>query len=87
MISGMRDQALTLACLRNGLTAVHGRGLDELPLDLRSSFEDTLVRQIDGPEMMRAFQAVTRSLLQEMRLADAKVPDSLQEVLLELCVA
>jgi hypothetical protein len=87
MISGMRDQVLTLACLRHGLPAVHGRGLDELPLDLRSSFEDTLVRQMVGPEMMRAFQAVTRSLLQEMRLADAKVPDSLQEVLLKLCVA
>ena len=87
MISGMRDHALTLACLRHGLPAVHGRGLDELPLELRSSFEDSLVRQMDRPEMMRAFQAVTRSLVQEIRLADVEIPDSLQDVLLKLCVA
>src|SRR4051812_15449287 len=31
MISGVRDHALTLACIRHGLPAVHGRGLDQLP--------------------------------------------------------
>ncbi len=87
MISGMRDQALTLACLRHGLPAVHGRGLDELPMEVRTSFEESLVRQMDGPEMLRAFQAVTRNLLQEMRLMEVKIPDSLQDVLLKLCVA
>ncbi len=31
MISGVRDHALELACIRHGLPAAHGRGMDRLP--------------------------------------------------------
>src|ERR1700676_5187663 len=34
MISGIRDNALALACIRHGLPAVHGRGVDLLPKEV-----------------------------------------------------
>ena len=34
MISAMRDQVLALACLRHGLPAREGRGMDALPADV-----------------------------------------------------
>ena len=39
MISGLRDNALALACLRHGLSAVHGRGMDDLPKEVAARFE------------------------------------------------
>lgn len=41
MVSGVRDHTLALACVRNGLPAVHGRGMDSLPDDLKAQFEAT----------------------------------------------
>src|SRR5512140_651333 len=46
-VSGARDNALSLACLRRGLPAVHGRGLDELPRDVLDDFKSNLVRSLD----------------------------------------
>ena len=44
MISGIRDNALALACIRHSLPAVHGRGLGFLPSEVAAQFEDSLVR-------------------------------------------
>ncbi|HEY1896542.1 MAG TPA: hypothetical protein VGG62_09740, partial [Terracidiphilus sp.] len=38
MISGVRDHALALACIRHGLPAVHGRGIDQLPMEVTARF-------------------------------------------------
>ena len=44
MISGVRDHALALACVRHGLPAVHGRGMDLLPQG-----SDGGIRGVAGP--------------------------------------
>jgi hypothetical protein len=85
MISAMRDNALALACIRHGLPAVYGRGIDQLPNETRASLEESLVRQLDTAELSRAFRSVTLGLLGEIRSIDEQLADRLQEALLRLC--
>src|ERR671935_220226 len=47
MVSAMRDQALALACLRHGLPAREGRGIDLLPSEITAPLEEALVRRIE----------------------------------------
>jgi predicted nucleotidyltransferase len=84
MISGVRDHALALACVRHGVPAVQGRGMDQLPAEVTASFAAALVRSVDGAELERAFRAVTESLIAEIGLADAVLAGRLTGVLREL---
>ncbi|SMD01437.1 hypothetical protein SAMN05660733_03322 [Lentzea albidocapillata] len=64
MINGMRDQVMSLWCLREGVNAVQGRGLD----DLRDAdaFAGTLVLSTHPDELARAFHVLTGLLLGEI---------------------
>ncbi|MFN7933191.1 MAG: hypothetical protein U0R19_07675 [Bryobacteraceae bacterium] len=73
MISGMRDTALALACLRHGLPAVHGRGLHHLPAAVTNPFIDSLVRTMDVAELRRAYAAGVELLAEEIREADVEL--------------
>lgn len=84
MISGVRDHALALACVRYGVPAVQGRGMDQLPAEVTAGFAAALVRSVDGAELERAFRAVTESLIAEIGLADAALAVRLTRVLREL---
>ena len=84
MISGVRDNALTLACIRHGLPAVHGRGVDQLPSAVAAQFEDSLVRRLDAAELSRAFRVVVSGLLNEIRSADEELAGRLEEPLRHL---
>ena len=84
MISGMRDHALALACIRNGLPSVHGRGIDQLPSGVEAQFRDSLVRGLDRDELSRAFQVVTLRLLNEIENVDQALAARLQEALIGL---
>jgi hypothetical protein len=84
MVSGIRDNALALACIRHGLPAVHGRGLGLLPSGVAAQFEGSLVRQLDTSELSRAFRVVVHGLLSEIRFADEELAGRLQGVLLSL---
>ena len=55
MVSGMRDQILALACVRHNVAAHQGRGLDDLPPDVRRPLEATLVRSLEAAEIQRTF--------------------------------
>jgi hypothetical protein len=82
-ISGVRDQALALACLHRGLSAVEGRGLDELPGDALAAFEDGLVRSLDREELLRALASAIAGLLREAaeaRVLATKVAPQLEEL-------
>lgn len=68
MLSGMRDHVLALACLRNGLNAYQGRGVDDLPTQLRESITECLVRSLEPQELTRAFIATVKALLAESQL-------------------
>lgn len=54
-VSGVRDQALALACARSGRATSHGRGFDELPAGLLRGAERALVASLDRDELLRAF--------------------------------
>ncbi len=84
MISGVRDHAFALACIRHNLPSVHGRGIDELPSDVTRQFEASLVRELNVAELLRAFRAATAVLLTEIRLADSELWERLQAALTHL---
>ena len=81
MISGMRDNALALACIRHGLPADHGRGMDQLPQEVAAPFQDALVRQLDAAELSRCFRIAMDGLLSEIRCADQALAGRLQAAL------
>jgi hypothetical protein len=81
MLSGVRDNALALACIRHGLPAVHGRGMDLLPKEVAAQFEGSLVRQLDTVELSRAFRVVVQGLLSEIRCVDEELAEHLQDAL------
>jgi len=84
MISGIRDNALALACLRHGLPTIHGRGIDQLPGGVATQFEDSLVRQLEIPELSRAFRGAMRGLQSEIRTVDEALADRLQAALTKM---
>jgi len=81
MVSGIRDNALALACVRHGLPAIHGRGMDRLPAEVLTQFEGSLVRQLDGAELSRSFSLVMHGLLSEIRCLDEELAGRLREAL------
>jgi hypothetical protein len=85
MISAVRDQALALAALRHGLSAVQGRGFDKLPGKVIAPFQAALVRSLDIDELRRAFRAATRCLLEEVRHSNPNLAGRLDSPLTELC--
>lgn len=77
----VRDQALTLACLRHALPTSHGKGFDRLPADVRDRFDDALVRSLEPAELRRALAVAVSGLLEEASgLAPAQVERQLREV-------
>jgi len=85
MISGIRDHALALACIRHGFAHMHGRGIDQLPAEVTAPFEDSLVRRLDVEELSRAFQHVTQMLIGEIRSFDEALAARLEPTLTLLC--
>lgn len=84
MLSGMRDSVLALACVRHGLIAHQGRGLDDLPRELKDAAVPCLVRLLEAAELQRAFDATTQLLLKEIQLADTGLANRLKDPLTEL---
>ena len=82
-ISGVRDQALALACRRRGLSVAHGRGFDDLPLEVLAPFDDALVRSLQPEELRRALASAVSGLLRESAEAEnlaASVEAQLREL-------
>lgn len=84
MISQVRDQVLALACLRHGLPAAEGRGMDHLPPSVTAPLQLALVGHLDEASLGRAFHAATDALMQEIRYADAALAARLERVLLQM---
>jgi predicted nucleotidyltransferase len=64
-ISGVRDQALSLACRRRGLEPYHGRGYDTLPSGVVDDARGALVRSLERAELLRALGASIDLLVRE----------------------
>lgn len=77
-ISGTRDYALSLACRRRGLSTAHGRGFDDLPVDVRQLLSCALVTSLERDELLRALCCAIEGLLREagevQELADKVEP-------------
>jgi hypothetical protein len=71
-VGAVRDHALSLACLREGLPAVQARGYDDLSAETLARFEDAHVSAVE-PRALRA--ALAASVLAFMREgAEARLP-------------
>ena len=84
MISGVRDQVLALACLRHGVPAVQGRGMDSLPREVTAPIARALVQSLDLAELKRAFAAISEALLIETQRSDPGLAARLAGPLREL---
>ena len=84
MVSGVRDHVLALACLRHGLPAAQGRGMDRLPADVTGPLAGALVRSLNVAEIGRAFRVATHALLTEIGQVDAALAERLNSTLREL---
>ena len=84
MISGVRDHVLALACVRHGVPAVQGRGMDLLPPDVTAPLVASLVRSLDAAELRRAFASVCELLLVEIAAVDAELARRLAAPIREL---
>ena len=84
MISGVRDNALALACIRHGLSPVHGRDIDLLPSEVTAQFQDSLVRRLDTDKLSRAFRAVIDGLANVIPSVDDVLAERLRKVLTAL---
>jgi predicted nucleotidyltransferase len=83
-ISGIRDEALTLACLRLGLPTAYAKGVDLLPSTVTSDWEEALVRDLSLAELRRALSAATDGLRRELEQTDAGLARRLEGPLVEL---
>jgi predicted nucleotidyltransferase len=64
MLNGMRDHVMSLWCLRCGVNAVQGRGVDDVPGV--EAFAGTLALSTHPEELGRAFRVVTGLLAGEI---------------------
>lgn len=78
-VGAVRDHALSLACLRNGLPAVQARGYDDLPADTLAKFEGTHVESLELEHLRAALSAGMRALLDEARQAKVQSVEAVVE--------
>jgi hypothetical protein len=82
-ISGVRDYALSLACLRRGLPAVQARGFDALPAKVSNVFRRALVTSLKRDELLRALGCAIDGLLgeaEDVQVLAAKVEAQLRQL-------
>lgn len=78
MLSGMRNNVLALICKRCGLTAVEGRGLDDLPEEQKTRAAESLACSLEPAELSRAFRVTMIALQEEVRYADSNLASKLE---------
>jgi len=83
-VGAVRDHALSLACLRQGLPAVQARGYDDLSAETLARFEDAHVGAAEPVALRAALAASVLALLREG--AEARLPhtDAVAQRLAEL---
>ena len=82
-VAAVRDHALSLACLREGLTAVQARGYDELAAETLARFADTHVVDVEPETLRAALAASVSALLREGQDADLATAKAVAERLTE----
>ena len=73
-VGAVRDHALSLACLRQGFTAVQARGYDDLPIETLARFEHAHVNATEPAALRAALAASVVALIREGE--EARLPHS-----------
>jgi hypothetical protein len=83
-IGAVRDHALSLACLREGVLAVQARGYDDLSAATLAQFRETHVGGLDPDALRAALAACVQALIHEA--TEARIPhaDTVAERLTDL---
>jgi hypothetical protein len=83
-VGAVRDHALSLACLREGLPAVQARGYDDLSADTLARFDGAHVGAVEPGSLRAALAASVVALMREG--AEARLPhaDTVAQRLAEL---
>jgi hypothetical protein len=83
-VGAVRDHALSLACLRQGLPAVQARGYDDLSAETLARFEDAHVSAIETGPLRAALGASVLALMREGAEAPLPHADAVTQRLAEL---
>ena len=80
----MRDHALALACLREGVTAVQARGYDDLSTETLARYEDAHIGSLEPATLRAALAASVLALTSEGAEAHLPHADVVADRLAEL---
>ena len=83
-VGAVRDHALSLACLREGLPAVQARGHDDVSAETLARFEAAHVGALDPEALRGALAASVRALMREGAEARLTHSESVAQRLAEL---
>ena len=83
-VGAVRDHALSLACLREGVTAAQARGFDDLSAETLARFDETHVGAADPEGLRSSLAASVRPLLREAGLLGLPYVAIVSERLAEL---
>ena len=83
-VGAVRDHALTLACLGQGLPAAQARGYDDLPAETLARFADSHVGAVEPAALVPALTWSVRALLREGTEAGLPQADAVAQRLAEL---
>jgi hypothetical protein len=83
-VGALRDHALSLACLREGVPAVQARGYDDLSTETLGRFDDTHVGAAEPGALRTALAASVLALMREGAEAHLPHADAVAQRLAEL---
>ena len=83
-VGAVRDHALSLACLRQGLPAVQARGYDDLSAETLAYFDTAHVGAVEPQALRAALGASVLALMHEAAEAGLRHADTVAERLAEL---
>jgi len=83
-VGAVRDHALSLACLREGVISVQARGYDDLSAETRARLEDAHIAAVEPRSLRRALAASVTALVHEGEAAEVRNADAVVERLAEL---
>lgn len=84
MLNGLRDQVISLACLRHGVPAGQGRGVDDLPGDVTAAVAATLVAGGRPADLEGSLERLADLLIDEIKYIDRGLAGRLDAPITEL---
>ena len=84
MLGGMRNQVFELGCVRCGVTAHQGRGLDDLPTAERETAAGCIPESMESTALKVAFRRTMNALVKEIRYVDGELERRAGAVLREI---